>query len=85
VSSPRNAHPRDQGSFTARVLALAGAFTYFIEKKGWSVEQLLDARLTADEAVEIMRADQRDSCCQGLLLPNSAVAATPPQTAAIGG
>jgi hypothetical protein len=33
--------------------------TYFIEKKGWSVEQLLDTRLTNDEAVEIMRADQK--------------------------
>jgi hypothetical protein len=32
--------------------------TYFIEKKGWSVEQLLDTRLTTDKAVEIMRADQ---------------------------
>ena len=32
--------------------------TYFIEKKGWSVEQLLQTRLTEDEATEIMRADQ---------------------------
>jgi hypothetical protein len=32
--------------------------TYFIEKKGWFVEQLLDARLATDKAVEIMRADQ---------------------------
>ena len=33
--------------------------TYFVEKKGWSVEQLLDTRPTADEAVEITRADQK--------------------------
>jgi hypothetical protein len=41
--------------------------TYFIEKKGWSVEQLLDTRLTSDEAVEIMRADQKRK-----LLPRAA-------------
>lgn len=33
--------------------------TFFIEKKGWSVDQLLQSRLTEDEAVEIMRADAR--------------------------
>jgi hypothetical protein len=32
--------------------------TYFIEKKGWSVDQLLQTRLTEDEANEIMRADE---------------------------
>jgi hypothetical protein len=31
--------------------------TYFLDKKGWSVEQLLNTRLTADEATAIMRAD----------------------------
>ena len=31
--------------------------TYFLEKKGWSVEQLLNTRLTDDEATAIMRAD----------------------------
>jgi len=31
--------------------------TYFIEKRGWSVDQLLQTRLTEDEATEIMRAD----------------------------
>jgi hypothetical protein len=33
--------------------------TYFIEKKGWTASQLLETRLTIDEAVQIMRADQR--------------------------
>jgi hypothetical protein len=33
--------------------------TYFIEKQGWSVEQLLNTRLTTDEALAIMRADTR--------------------------
>ena len=32
--------------------------TYFIEKKGWSVDQLLQTRLTEDEATEIMRAGE---------------------------
>jgi hypothetical protein len=33
--------------------------TFFIEKKGWSASQLLEARLTTDEAIQIMRADGR--------------------------
>ena len=33
--------------------------TFFIEKKGWSVDQLLQTRLTEDEATAIMRADAR--------------------------
>jgi len=33
--------------------------TYFIEKKGWSVDQLLQTRLTEEEATEIMRADEK--------------------------
>jgi hypothetical protein len=33
--------------------------TFFIEKKGWSVDQLLQTRLTEDEATEIMRAATR--------------------------
>jgi hypothetical protein len=33
--------------------------TYFIEKKGWSFDQLLQTRLTEDEANEIMRADEK--------------------------
>lgn len=33
--------------------------TYFIEKKGWSIDQLLHTRLTAEEANQIMRADGR--------------------------
>jgi hypothetical protein len=33
--------------------------TFFIEKKGWSVDQLLQTRLTEDEATEIMRADAK--------------------------
>ena len=33
--------------------------TYFLERKGWSVEQLLQTRLTEDEATEIMRADAK--------------------------
>ena len=33
--------------------------TFFIEKKGWSVDQLLQSRLTEDEATEIMRADAK--------------------------
>ena len=33
--------------------------TYFIEKKEWTVEQLLQTRLTEDEATEIMRADAK--------------------------
>ena len=32
--------------------------TYFIEKKGWSVDQVLQTRLTEDEATAIMRADE---------------------------
>jgi hypothetical protein len=32
---------------------------YFIEKKGWSVEQLLRTRLSTEEATAIMRADDR--------------------------
>ena len=31
--------------------------TFFFERKGWSVDQLLHTRLTAEEANEIMRAD----------------------------
>jgi hypothetical protein len=31
--------------------------TYFIEKQGWSVDQLLQTRLTEDEAIEIMHTD----------------------------
>jgi hypothetical protein len=31
--------------------------TYFIERKGWSIDQLLQTRLTEDEASNIMRAD----------------------------
>ena len=30
--------------------------TYFIEKKGWPVDELLQTRLTEEEATEIMRA-----------------------------
>ena len=33
--------------------------TFFIEKKGWSVDQLLHTRLTEGEATEIMRADAK--------------------------
>jgi hypothetical protein len=33
--------------------------TFFIEQKGWSVDQLLTTRLTEDEATEIMRADAK--------------------------
>jgi hypothetical protein len=33
--------------------------TYFFERKGWSVEQLLQTRLTFDEANGLMRADGR--------------------------
>jgi len=33
--------------------------TYFIEQKGWSFEQLLQTRLTEDEATKIMRADEK--------------------------
>jgi hypothetical protein len=33
--------------------------TYFLEKKGWSIEQLLQTRLTAEEANEIMRVDAK--------------------------
>ena len=33
--------------------------TYFLEKKGWSVDQLLQTRLTEDEATAIMRADTK--------------------------
>jgi hypothetical protein len=31
--------------------------TYFLEKKGWSVDQLFQSRLTEDEADALMRAD----------------------------
>jgi hypothetical protein len=33
--------------------------TYFIEKKGWTVDQLLQTRLTEGEATEIMRAEPK--------------------------
>ena len=33
--------------------------TYFIERKGWSVDQLLQTGLTENEATEIMRADEK--------------------------
>lgn len=33
--------------------------TYLIEKKGWTVDQLLQTRLTEDEATQIMRADAK--------------------------
>jgi hypothetical protein len=33
--------------------------TYFIEKKGWSVDQLLQTRLTENEATEIVRTDEK--------------------------
>jgi hypothetical protein len=31
--------------------------TYFLERKGWTVDQLLESRLTADEAIQLMRSD----------------------------
>jgi hypothetical protein len=31
--------------------------TYFIERKGWAVDRLLQSRLTEDEATAMMRAD----------------------------
>ncbi|HEY1475535.1 MAG TPA: hypothetical protein VGF53_15775 [Pseudolabrys sp.] len=33
--------------------------SYFLEKKGWSVEQLLATRLSIDEALAIMRANEK--------------------------
>jgi hypothetical protein len=33
--------------------------TYFIEKKEWTVDQLLQTRLTEDEAIKFMHADAR--------------------------
>jgi len=30
-----------------------------MEKKGWSFDQLLQTRLTEDEATEIMRAEEK--------------------------
>jgi hypothetical protein len=33
--------------------------TFFLERKGWSVDQLLHTRLTAEEADELMRADAK--------------------------
>jgi hypothetical protein len=33
--------------------------TYFLERKGWSVDQLLHTRLTAEQANEIMRTDAK--------------------------
>ena len=33
--------------------------TFFLERKGWSVDQLLHTRLTAEQANEIMRADAK--------------------------
>jgi hypothetical protein len=33
--------------------------TFFIERKGWSVDQLLQTRLTEDEALDIMRAEAK--------------------------
>lgn len=32
---------------------------FFVERKGWSVDQLLQTRLSEDRAVELMRADAR--------------------------
>jgi hypothetical protein len=33
--------------------------TYFIEKKGWTASQLLETRLTMNEAVQVMRGNER--------------------------
>ena len=33
--------------------------TYFVEKKRWSFDQLLQTRLTEDEATDIMRSDEK--------------------------
>jgi hypothetical protein len=33
--------------------------TFFLERKGWSVDQLLNTRLTDEEANEMMRADAK--------------------------
>jgi hypothetical protein len=33
--------------------------TYFIEKKGWTAGALLQTRLTLDQAIQVMRADER--------------------------
>jgi hypothetical protein len=51
---------RDRGSCHAHDggRALEGLVAYFIEKKGWSVDQLLQTRLTEDEATTIMCADE---------------------------
>jgi hypothetical protein len=43
--------------------------TYFIEKKGWTVDQLLQTRLTEDEAVKIMRANVCDEFYLRLMSP----------------
>ena len=44
-------------SVKRRLLGAGVALVTFIEKRGWSVDQLLQTRLTEDEATEIMRAD----------------------------
>jgi hypothetical protein len=33
--------------------------TFFIQREGWSVDQLFHTRLTVEEANEIMRADAK--------------------------
>ena len=33
--------------------------TFFLERKGWTVDQLLQTRLTAEQATEIMRSDAK--------------------------
>jgi hypothetical protein len=33
--------------------------TYFIEKKGWTASQLLETRLTMNEAVQVMSGNER--------------------------
>jgi hypothetical protein len=33
--------------------------TYFLEKKGWSVDELLHSKLSYDDATALMRADTK--------------------------
>jgi hypothetical protein len=65
VRSPDSGGTQTYGSYPRYRLLV----TYFIAKKGWSVEQLFKTRLSMNEALAIMRADEkRDKLTPGIAI-----------------
>jgi len=45
-----------ENSNNQEIPASSRLVTYFLEKKGWTVEQLLETKLTFEEAAKLMKA-----------------------------